>query len=241
DRARDGQPTCSCPVAAGVRAAGREPGWRLSRRGHLRRRHAQQPPGADDPDRQRLARQLRGAARREPVRRSVGARPARREERDPRAAGLHPDRLHRGRHQPHPGDLALAVHRPNGLQTGLDDPAQNVLGGALPAQVVPKLQFLLNNSVLPGGAVLSGVVLLALQPEIVGNVEVLAGVGIVVAIAFIGAAWWLRRQYLDAIYTRLRTHALSLADYQQAVGRPAPEEIAELQAHVRGGEKRMRE
>src|SRR5207245_781275 len=92
-----------------------------------------------------------------------------------------------------------------------------------------ELQFLLNNAVLPGGAVLSGVVLLALQPEIVGNVEVLAGVGIVVAIAFIGAAWWLRSQYLDAIYTRLRTHALSLADYQQAVGRPAPEEIAELQ------------
>ena len=136
--------------------------------------------------------------------------------------------------------LLLFIVR-NGLQTGLDDPAQNVLGGALPAQVVPKLQFLLNNAVLPGGAVLSGVVLLALQPEIVGNVEVLAGVGIVVAIAFIGAAWWLRSQYLDAIYTRLRTHALSLADYQQAVGRPAPEEIAELQAHVRGGEKRMRE
>src|SRR5204862_8071681 len=40
----------------------------------------------------------------------------------------------------------------NGLQTGLDDPAQNVLCGALPAQAVPKLQFLLNTAVLPGGA-----------------------------------------------------------------------------------------
>ncbi|OLB86794.1 MAG: hypothetical protein AUI15_30560 [Actinobacteria bacterium 13_2_20CM_2_66_6] len=129
----------------------------------------------------------------------------------------------------------------NGLQTGLDDPAQNVLGGALPAQVMPKLQFLLNNAVMPGGAALSGVVLLVLQPEIVGNVEVLAVVGIVVAIAFIAAAWWLRSQYLDAVYARLRTHALSLADYQLAVGRPAPEEIAELQAHVRGGEERTRE
>ena len=129
----------------------------------------------------------------------------------------------------------------NGLQTGLDDPAQNVLGGALPAQVMPKLQFLLNNAVMPGGAALSGVVLLVLQPEIVGNVEVLAVVGIVVAIAFIAAAWWLRSQYLDAVYARLRTHALSLADYQLAVGRPAPEEIAELQAHVRGGEDRTRE
>src|SRR2546430_5166934 len=66
--------------------------------------------------------------------------------------------------------LLLFIVR-NGLQTGLDDPAQNVLGGALPAQVVPKLQFLLNNAVLPGGAVLSGVVLLALQPDIVGHVE----------------------------------------------------------------------
>src|SRR5205823_6222553 len=129
----------------------------------------------------------------------------------------------------------------NGLQTGLDDPAQNVLGGALPAQVMPKLQFLLNNAVMPGGAALSGVVLLVLQPEIVVNVEVLAVVGIVVAIAFIAAAWWLRSQYLDAVYARLRTHALSLADYQLAVGRPAPEEIAELQAHVRGGEERTRE
>ena len=136
--------------------------------------------------------------------------------------------------------LLLFIVR-NGIQTGLDDPAQNVLGGALPAQVVPKLQFMLNNAVLPGGAALSGLVLLVLQPEIVGNVEVLAGVGIVVAIAFIAAAWWLRSQYLDAIYTRLRAHALSLADYQQAVGRPAPEEIAELQAHVRGGENRTRE
>src|SRR2546423_10485341 len=129
----------------------------------------------------------------------------------------------------------------NGLQTGLDDPAQNVLGGALPAQVVPKLQFLLNNAVLPGGAALSGTVLRVLQPEIVGNVEVLAGVGIVVAFGFIAAAWWLRSQYLGAIYSRLRTHALSLADYQQAIGRPAAEEIAELQAHVRGGENRTRE
>ena len=136
--------------------------------------------------------------------------------------------------------LLLFIVR-NGLQTGLDDPAQNVLGGALPAQVVPKLQFLLNNAVLPGGAVLSGVVLLALQPEIVGNVEVLAAVGIVVAIGFIAAALWLRSQYLDAIYARLRTHALSLADYQLAVGRPAPEEIAELQARVQGGESRTRE
>src|SRR5205814_9068809 len=33
----------------------------------------------------------------------------------------------------------------NGLQTGLDDPTQNVLGGALPAQALPRLAFLLDN------------------------------------------------------------------------------------------------
>ena len=129
----------------------------------------------------------------------------------------------------------------NGVQTGLDDPAQNVLGGALPAQVVPKLQFLLNNAVLPGGAVISGVLLLAVQPAITSDSRALAGVGILVAIVFIAAAWWVRSQYLGAIYARLRTHALSLADFQRAIGRPTAEEVAELQAYIRGTEHRSRE
>jgi hypothetical protein len=128
----------------------------------------------------------------------------------------------------------------NGVQTGLDDPAQNVLGGALPAQVVPRLQFLLNNAVLPAGAVISGVVLLGLQPFLASNVEALAVVGIVVGVAFLGAAWWVRSQYLDAIYARLRTHTLSLADYQRAIGRPTQDEVAELQGYIRGGEDRTR-
>src|SRR5438309_741693 len=59
----------------------------------------------------------------------------------------------------------------NGLQTGLDDPAQNVLGGALPAQVVPRLRFLLNNVVLPLAAVLTGFGLFLVQPAIVASVE----------------------------------------------------------------------
>src|SRR5439155_1730745 len=58
--------------------------------------------------------------------------------------------------------LFLFVVR-NGLQTGLDDPAQNVLGGALPAQVVPRLKFLLDNAVLPGAAVATGAGLLLLE------------------------------------------------------------------------------
>jgi len=129
----------------------------------------------------------------------------------------------------------------NGLQTGLDDPAQNVLGGALPPQVVPKLQFLLNNLVLPGGALVSGLALLLLQPAIGASVQVLAMLGIVVGIGFLASASWLRSQYLDAIYTRLRMHALSLADYQQAVGRPTPQEVAELQGYIRGSDHKTRE
>ena len=41
--------------------------------------------------------------------------------------------------------LRLFIVR-NSLQTGLDDPTQNVLGGALPAQVVPKLQLLVRRA-----------------------------------------------------------------------------------------------
>src|SRR5207302_10443475 len=66
----------------------------------------------------------------------------------------------------------------NGLQTGLDDPAQNVLAGALPAQVVPRLTFLLDNAVLPGAAVATGAGLLLLQASIVTSVEVLALAGV---------------------------------------------------------------
>src|SRR5215467_6574898 len=91
----------------------------------------------------------------------------------------------------------------NGIQTGLDDPAENVLGGALPPQVVPKLRFLLANVVLPGGALLTGVVLLLMQPAITANVEVLAIAGIVLAALFIAAAWRVRGLYVGAIYARL--------------------------------------
>src|SRR5260221_11261249 len=73
----------------------------------------------------------------------------------------------------------------NGLQTGLDDPAQNVLGGALPAQVVPKLRFLVGNAVLPGAAVASGGLLLVVQSATVGSVEVLAVIGIAIGIFLI--------------------------------------------------------
>ncbi|HKV86724.1 MAG TPA: cyclic nucleotide-binding domain-containing protein [Candidatus Dormibacteraeota bacterium] len=129
----------------------------------------------------------------------------------------------------------------NGLQTGLDDPVQNVLGGIVPAQVGPKLKFLLDNAVLPGAAVLSGVVLLVAQRAITASVEVLAVIGFVAGVLFILAALRVRGLYVQAIYERLRTHTLSLADFTQALGRQSLDEVAELQAYIRTGDEKARQ
>ena len=129
----------------------------------------------------------------------------------------------------------------NGLQTGLDDPVENVLGNALPAQVGPKLKLLLDNGVLPGAAVLTGVGLLVVQRTIAAGVETLAILGVAVGILFILSALWVRSLYVTAIYDRLRTHALSLADFQQALGRPNPEQIAELQGYIRSDDDKIRQ
>jgi hypothetical protein len=128
----------------------------------------------------------------------------------------------------------------NGLQTGLDDPAQSVLGSALPAQVGPRLKLLLDNAVLPGAAVLTGVGLLLVQQLVPASVEVLAVIGIVLAILFIAAALRVRGLYVSAIYERLRTHAVSLSDFQRALGRPTPAQIDELVGFIRGGEDKSR-
>jgi hypothetical protein len=129
----------------------------------------------------------------------------------------------------------------NGLQTGLDDPAQNVLGGALPAQIVPRLVFLLDYAVLPSAALVSGVGLFVIQWTVGAAVEVLAITGVALGALFIVAAWNVRGHYVEAIYARLRAHALSLADFQQAVGRPTPDQVAELQGFIRGADDRTRE
>ena len=129
----------------------------------------------------------------------------------------------------------------NGLQTGLDDPAESVLGGVVPAQVGPKLKFLLDNLVLPGAAVLSGVILLIVQRTIAASEEVLALIGIAAALLFIAAAFRVRSLYVSAIYSRLRTHAMTLSDYQRAVGRPSQQEIDELQGFVRQGDDKVRQ
>ena len=129
----------------------------------------------------------------------------------------------------------------NGLQTGLDDPAQSVLGAALPAQVGPRLKLLLENAVLPAAAVVSGVVLLLAQRAIIASVEVLALIGLVTAVFFIAGAFRVRALYVDAIYQRLRTHALSLADFTQALGRPSPVQVAELQGYIRSTDDKARQ
>ena len=129
----------------------------------------------------------------------------------------------------------------NGLQTGMDDPVENVLGSALPAQITPKLKLLLDNAVLPLAAVVTGVGLLVVQRTIAGGVEMLAVLGIVIGVLFILAALWVRALYVSAIYDRLRTHALSLADFQQAVGRPSPDQVAELRGYIRAGDDKVRQ
>ena len=129
----------------------------------------------------------------------------------------------------------------NGLQTGLDDPAKSVLGGAVPAQVAPKLKFLLDNLVLPGAMAITGVFLFVVQRTIAASEEVLAVIGIVLAVLFIAAAFRVRSLYVSAIYARLRTHAMTLSDFQRAVGRPSQSEIDELQVFVRQGDDKVRQ
>jgi ATP/ADP translocase len=129
----------------------------------------------------------------------------------------------------------------NGLQTGLDDPAESVLGSAVPAQVAPKLKFLLDNVVLPGAVAISGIVLFVVQRTVEASEEVLAVIGIVMAILFIAAAFRVRSLYVSAIYARLRTHAMTLSDFQRAVGRPSQSEIDELQVFVRQGDDKVRQ
>src|SRR5438128_2184176 len=113
----------------------------------------------------------------------------------------------------------------NGIQTGLDDPAQGVLGGVVPAQVGPKLKLLLDNAVLPAAAVITGVGLLLVQQFVFATVEALALIGVVLSLLFIAAAYRVRGLYVSAIYERLRTHAVSLSDFQRALGRPTPAQV----------------
>jgi hypothetical protein len=122
----------------------------------------------------------------------------------------------------------------NGLETGVDDPAQQLLGNALPAQVTPKLKLLLDDFTLPGAAIVAGLfcgALGALVPH--ANLAVLLAVaGVPLSLLFLGAAWWMRSQYVSAVYDRLRTHAISLNDLVQAIGRPNPAQVQQLKAHL---------
>src|SRR5439155_25284045 len=41
-----------------------------------------------------------------------------------------------------------------------------------------------------------------------------------------------RGLYLEAVYTRLRHHALSLGDFEQALGKLSQDEIGEVESHL---------
>jgi CRP-like cAMP-binding protein len=136
--------------------------------------------------------------------------------------------------------LFLFVVR-NGLQTGVDDPARNVLDSALPEQVRPRLATLQDNLVLPGSAALTGVALLGIG-FFFGSASVLflAGVGIAVSVTLLAMAIWVRSLYLSAVFQRLRSHTLSLADLELAIGRPSPEEVEELKGHIASDDPEVR-
>ena len=137
--------------------------------------------------------------------------------------------------------LFLFVVR-NGLQTGVDDPAENVLSGALPEQVAPRLKTLLENLVLPGSAVIAGVGLVVTSSLFPGtSLQVLAVIGILVSAAFLGAALVVRSLYVNAVYQRLRSHTLSLSDLQLALGRPSAIEIEELKGFIEADDPNVRE
>ncbi len=140
-----------------------------------------------------------------------------------------------------PAALFLFVVR-NGIQTGLDDPAENVLGGALPNQVAPKLKLIIDNLVLPGSAVVAGLGLLLAEAAFgASSVRFLAGLGAGACVGFLAAALWVRSLYVSAIYSRLRSHTLSLSDLELALGRPGAEEVEELKAGARGDDPKVRE
>ena len=130
-----------------------------------------------------------------------------------------------------PAALFLFIIR-NGVQTGVDDPAQNTLSNALPEQIVPRLRLLLDVLVLPVGTLLAGIALVAAQELGAGALKVLAGAGIAVSVLLLIAALRVRGLYLDAVYTRLRHHAMSLGDFEQALGKLSPEEITEVEGHL---------
>jgi CRP-like cAMP-binding protein len=137
--------------------------------------------------------------------------------------------------------LVLFVVR-NGVETGVDDPVQNVVAGALPDQVGPKLKVLLDSLVLPGAAAVAGTGLLLVQFVFQSNSAVfLALVGAVVTLAFVGAALWVRSLYLSAIYQRLRSHTLSLSDLEHALGKPRKSEIDELTELIASESPELRE
>ncbi len=128
--------------------------------------------------------------------------------------------------------LVLFVVR-NGIQTGVDDPARNVLDSALPEQVRPRLAVLHDNLVLPGSAAVTGLLLLVVS-VFTGSASaaLLTALGSLAAAGLLAAALSVRSLYVSAVFQRLRSHTLALGDLELALGRPGPEEVGELRTHL---------
>ena len=131
----------------------------------------------------------------------------------------------------------------NGLQTGVDDPAQQLLGSALPSHVAPKLKLLLDDFTLPGAAIVAGIFCgaLGMVAPHADLAILLAVAGVPLGLLFLAAAWWMRGQYVSAVYERLRTHAISLGDLVQAIGRPSPAQVQELKSHLTDPDPQVRQ
>ena len=122
-------------------------------------------------------------------------------------------------------------------------PPENVLGGALPAQIGPKLKFLLDNLVLPGGGGPERGRPLVTQRRIAGNRRGAGGDRDRSSpCSSSSRRCRVRSLYVGAIYERLRTHAISaVATSSKRSAAPTPEQIAELQGFIRQGDDKVRE
>ena len=138
------------------------------------------------------------------------------------------------------GGVGLFVVR-NAIATGIDDPAQNVLSGALPEKLKAPLKRLVDAFVLPGSAVTAGVILLVThQHGEAASARQLALGAIGGSLLLVISTLWVRSLYIQAIYHRLRSHNISVGDLHQALGDLSREQFQELKRYVQEGDPNIR-
>ena len=136
--------------------------------------------------------------------------------------------------------LFLFVVR-NGVATGIDEPAANVLSGALPDRLRPPLRQILDDLVLPGSAIAGGIALIVVQGGLSRNSSaLLALAGSAAAVLLIVAALAVRGLYLGAIYERLRTRTVSLKDFVRAIGSADAGQLDQLKTFIADEDPRVR-